>query len=122
MLEQRNLKRDLLALSLLALAIFMALTLFTSAPADPPGSLVHPPRVHASNACGKIGAVVADLLFHALGLGAYYILLSLGVLVGALLRSSEIEDRWLRAVGWFLSLAGVTTFFAMAVPQLSPGP
>jgi S-DNA-T family DNA segregation ATPase FtsK/SpoIIIE len=122
MLEKRNLQRDLLALSLLALAVFLALALFTYDPADPPGSLVHPPRIHVSNACGRIGAVVADLLFHALGLGAYYVLLSLGVLVGALLRPSEIEDRWLRTVGWFLSLAGVTTLFAMALPQFSPGP
>ncbi len=37
MLEQRNRKVDLIALGLMALTIFLALTLFTYDPADPPG-------------------------------------------------------------------------------------
>ena len=39
MFEKRNLKCDLLALALLALAVFLSAALFSYDPADPPSSL-----------------------------------------------------------------------------------
>ena len=122
MLEQRNRKVDLIALALMALAVFLALTLFTYDPADPPGANVYPQREHVSNLCGRSGAWAAHLLLEGLGLGAYYLLLSLIVLDGLLVAHRPIQDRGLRVVGWSLSLLGLTTLSALAIPQLSPGP
>ena len=34
----------------------------------------------------------------------------------------QVDQPWLRAGGWLVSMAGVTTFAALAVPGLSPGP
>lgn len=122
MLENRNLKTDLLALALLAGVIFLASALISYDPADPPGKLVFPQNGQPTNACGYWGATTSRLLFEALGLGAYYLLLSLAAWDAALLVRRKIGQPWLRAGGWLISLAGVVTLAAMAAPQLSPGP
>ncbi|NLE37381.1 MAG: DNA translocase FtsK [Pirellulaceae bacterium] len=122
MLEQRNLKLDLLALGLLALTIFLASSLLSYHPGDPPSSLVYPEQTETLNVCGRSGALVSRLLFNALGLGAFYLLLSLAVVDSILLVRREIDDPALRFCGWLLSLVGVATLAAMAVPYLSPGP
>ncbi len=122
MLENRNLKTDLLALALLAGVIFLASALISYDPADPPGKLVFPQNSQPTNACGYWGATTSRLLFEALGLGAYYLLLSLAAWDAALLVRRKIGQPWLRAGGWLISLAGVATLAAMAAPRLSPGP
>src|SRR5215469_7911796 len=122
MLDQRNPKLDLAALALLALTIFLSIALVTYNPADPPSDLVYPPQAEIENACGWVGAIVATALFQTLGLGAYYLVISLAVLDAALLSHRPLGDPWLRSIGWLLSLAGLTTLATMAVPQLSPGP
>ena len=38
------------------------------------------------------------------------------------LGAAQVGQPWLRTIGWFLSLWGVTTVAALAVPWLSPGP
>jgi len=122
MLEQRNLKLDLLTLGLLALTIFLAAALLSYDPADPPSKLVFPERAETLNVCGRSGAVVSRMLFGALGLGAYYLLLSLAGLDAVLLSRRTITQPVLRTGGWLLSLLGVTILAALAVPGLSPGP
>ncbi len=122
MLDQRNPKLDLAALVLLALTIFLSIALVTYDPADSPSDLVYPAQTAIENACGWVGAIVASVLFQTLGLGAYYLVISLAVLDAALLSHRPLGDPWLRSIGWLLSLAGLTTLATMAVPQLSPGP
>ena len=91
-------------------------------PGDPPSKLVYPERAEVLNVCGRSGAFVSRYLFSALGLGAYYLVLSLGVLDAMLLARRPLTQPITRLCGWLISLAGLTTFAAMAVPQLSPGP
>lgn len=122
MLEERSLKVDLVALGLLVLCIFFALALATYDAADPPSTIVYPQREHVANVCGHAGAYVASMSFTALGLGAYYLLASLIVLDAVLLVRRGVSEPWLRAIGWIVSLVGITTLAAMAAPWLSPGP
>jgi S-DNA-T family DNA segregation ATPase FtsK/SpoIIIE len=122
MFEKRNLKLDLLALALLATVIFLAAALFSYDPADPPNRLVFPQHAHAANMCGHWGAVAGRLLFEGLGLGAYYLLVSLAALDVVLLTRREVNQPWLRLGGWLLSLSGVATLAALAAPGFSPGP
>jgi S-DNA-T family DNA segregation ATPase FtsK/SpoIIIE len=122
MLEERDLKMDLLALGLLALVVFLAASLLSYDPADPPSKLVFPERIEVLNACGRSGALASRVLFTALGLGAYYLLASLAVLDAVLLTRRTVNQPILRTVGWLLSLVGFSTLVAMAVPQFSPGP
>ena len=42
---------------------------------------MYPPPAHATNSCGKAGAIVADLAFQACGVGAWYALISLAVVM-----------------------------------------
>jgi S-DNA-T family DNA segregation ATPase FtsK/SpoIIIE len=122
MFDNRNVKLDLLALALLALTIFLGASLFGYDPADPPNRLVYPTRSITLNVCGQSGAVVSSLLLTGIGVGAYYLVFSLAVLDALLLVRRKITQPLVRGFGWLLSLAGVTTLFAMALPQLSPGP
>ena len=66
MLEERDLKVDLLALGLLALVIFLAAALLSYDPADPPSKLVFPERAETLNICGRSGAMASRLLLDGL--------------------------------------------------------
>jgi len=135
MFEDRNLKLDLFALALLALTVFLGLALLTYRPEDAlgelcfplgyfhqPDVLVYPQGDVPRNACGRSGALIADLLFSGLGLGAYYLVAALAVLDVLLLARVAIDTPVVRLLGWTVSLVGVATLSAMLVPGLSPGP
>ncbi len=135
MFEQRDLKIDLLAIGLFALVAFLTLSVLTFDPADPTIELVypinqlyqadvsvHPVHPQPHNACGRWGAFTADLLLRGFGLGAYYLVLSLGVVTGLLLLRREISAPAVRLVGWTGSLAGLTTLAAMFLPGLMQSP
>jgi len=122
MLEERNLKVDLLALGLLATVIFLSASLLSYSPADPPSRLIYPAHSHPANVCGHWGAQASRLLFEGFGLGAYYLLISLAAFDTVLLTRRHVNQPVLRAGGWLLSLLGVTTLAALAAPGLSPGP
>lgn len=135
MFENRNLKLDLCALVLLVVVIFLGLALLTYSPADPapalpvplsalyqPDRLVHPQNAKFANACGRWGALAADVLFTSLGVGAYYLVVSAGALDLALLRRRRVDGPVLRSAGWVASLIGFSTIVAMLAPSLSPGP
>ena len=135
MFENRNLRLDLCALGLLAVVIFTGLALLSYDPADPiqalvppldrlyqPDILVHPPHATPRNICGQWGALVADLLLNLLGIGAYYLIVSLAILDLLLLRRQATNAIVLRTLGWLFSLVGLTALAAMLVPSLSPGP
>ncbi|MDP6447450.1 MAG: DNA translocase FtsK 4TM domain-containing protein, partial [Pirellulaceae bacterium] len=135
MFEDRSVKLDLFALALLVATVFLGLSLFTFNPADPvgevgpplssvyqPDTTVYPQLEQASNACGRWGALAADMLLQGFGLGAYYLVFSLGVLDFLLLRRFEIDSPVLRTVGWVASLLGVVALASMIFPNASPGP
>jgi len=119
---ERNVRLDLFALVLVALTVFLTLTLATYSPADPPANLVYPPPAVPANACGKIGALIAHLMLSSFGVGAYYVALSIGVLAGVVLQGRQVEQGWVRGAGWGLSLLGVTALAQMVLPSASPGP
>jgi DNA segregation ATPase FtsK/SpoIIIE, S-DNA-T family len=135
MLQNRRLVSDLIALTLLGLVVFLASSLATYDPADPlveappplnqlyrPDVIVYPVSEHVGNACGRWGALVADVLLTGLGIGAFYLVLSLAVLDFLLLRRHPIDTPLIRGVGWIATLIGFTTIAAIIVPAASLGP
>src|SRR3954466_4517053 len=85
MLDKGSLYRDCFALALLALAIFLSLSLVTYDSADPvgepvaplhfahvPNPAVYPANVRIENVCGYCGALAADALLAWFGAGASY--------------------------------------------------
>ncbi|MEX1040589.1 MAG: DNA translocase FtsK [Pirellulaceae bacterium] len=135
MFEQRSVFRDLVALGLTALTLFLGLALVSYHPDDPvgelpqpfaaiyaPDPLVFPQATEPLNVCGGMGALAADLLVNLLGLGAYYGIVSLAILVGLLLLRKPITHPAIRLAGWLASLAGITALVTILLPEGSPGP
>src|SRR4029079_14016083 len=122
MFEDRSLKIDLCALALLALAVFLGISLWTYNATDPPSTIVWPASNVVHNACGSAGALAAHYVFESLGVGAYYLTGSLAVLTCLLLRHREIDQPILRTFGWAVSVIGLTTLVALAIPNGTPGP
>jgi S-DNA-T family DNA segregation ATPase FtsK/SpoIIIE len=135
MFESRSLKLDIFALALCGLVLFLGVSLATYSAADPvpelirplnqlyqPDVLVFPPNETLTNACGKWGALSADLLLNGLGVGAHYLVLSLIVLDTLLLTRREIKTPTVRLVGWLISLVGFTALAALLLPNFTLGP
>ena len=122
MFENRNLRFDLFTFLLLAGTVLLGVALGSYHPADPPSTLVHPSPTEYHNACGPVGAYITHFLLESIGLGAYYLAASLGVLAFTLLWSKGIDQPVLRAVGWTASLVAICTLATMALPGTTPGP
>jgi S-DNA-T family DNA segregation ATPase FtsK/SpoIIIE len=118
--DRHRLKTDLLALGLLAATIFVALSLFSHDPADPPATTVYPARTEATNTCGHVGAWISHKLHTWFGTGAWFILIVMAV-VDVRLFSRKIEhDPSIRGLGWVLLLV-VTCIGCRAVLNFSGG-
>ena len=118
MFEKRDIKRDLLALALFVLVVFLTISLFSYHRSDPSpgnssGALVYPGAAKTHNLCGPAGAWAADLLLRLIGVGTYYLILSLAALDAILLMRCEINQRLVRLIGWLFSLVGFTAIAAM---------
>jgi len=135
MFEERSIQRDLIAIGLAALTIFLALALVSYDSADvvgelpPPFSAIYQPDqisfpqpAEARNWCGGTGALVADLLLSAMGIGAYVSLLGLGAFDFLLLKRLPITAPASRLVGFLLFLIAITSLATIAFPEASPGP
>ena len=122
MFEERSPKFDVVALVMLAVTTFMAMSLMSYEPTDPPGHVVWPARGGVQNICGHAGAHTAHTLLEMLGLGAYYVVASLGVVTTLLMVRREVDQPVLRTMGWGLSLVGMATLAALLLPYWSPGP
>lgn len=118
---QSELRRDLLSLFSLALALFLIASLATFDPADPPSHLVYPGNQKPSNVCGWAGSVTAHFLLEWTGIGAAYTAVSLGALTAALLFRIPFTQPGLRISGWFFSLLGLTAAADIVISAWSPG-
>ncbi|MEN0109226.1 MAG: DNA translocase FtsK 4TM domain-containing protein [Planctomycetota bacterium] len=122
MFEDRSPRFDVVALVLGVGALLLAIALASYDPNDPPGGRVWPPTGEVRNACGAAGAYAAHSLLEMLGVGAYYAVGSLAVVVGVLFSRRSVDLPVMRAAGWTMSLAGVAAIAAIALPSWSPGP
>ena len=104
MLDYGRLRTDLLALAVLAMAVFLGLSLVSYDPADAPAQIVYPNHVHPSNLCGIAGAVLAHHLIVAFGAGSYFLLLSLIVFDIRLFARDVYHDPITRLSGMVLIL------------------
>jgi S-DNA-T family DNA segregation ATPase FtsK/SpoIIIE len=121
-MDFRRLRTDLLALCLLALCVFLTLSLWSYDPADPPSTLAYPARQEPLNVCSIYGAQTAHYLRTALGLGTYFLLFALFTMDMRLFSRNGPTDRLLRAFGIVLALAGMCLGLQLHAPQLGNGP
>ena len=134
-MSERNLKQDLIALTIGAFVVFLATALITYHANDKVEPLIaplnhlyqadvvqYPQSTFVQNMCGPLGATTADLLYSLFGFGAWYLVGSLGLLVVALLRRAEVDSPAIRIGGWAVSCVGVCTCLALTIPLVTPGP
>ena len=92
---------------------FLAVSVASFDPADPPSDAVYPPNDPVRNWCGGVGAYVAYGVLSAIGDAAYPLLLF--VMTGAFLwiSDSTIEDKAFRIIGAALLVLSVSVASAM---------
>ncbi|HLJ10363.1 MAG TPA: DNA translocase FtsK 4TM domain-containing protein, partial [Planctomycetaceae bacterium] len=105
--DRHRLKTDLLALCLLAAAVFVALSLLSHDPADPPAAAVYPVPSQNANTCGPAGAWIAHHLRTAFGVGAWFVLVAMAVIDARLFSRRTEHDPLVRGLGWALLLAAI---------------
>lgn len=113
---------DLMAIGLLALAVFLGLSLASYDPADPPAHVVYPEPTTASNLCGQAGAILSHLLLSGFGWGSYALLAALVVVDARLFTKEECRDPLTRMIGGVLVLAAICTACQLLVPDRAAGP
>ncbi len=102
--DRHRLKTDLAALGLLAATVFVALSLFSHDPGDPPAATVYPARTVPLNTCGTLGAFVSHALHSAFGVGAWFVLVVMAVVDVRLFSRKTEHDPFVRGFGWGLLL------------------
>ncbi|GIW93873.1 MAG: DNA translocase FtsK [Pirellulaceae bacterium] len=135
MQDTERLRRDLVALGIAALAVFIAVSLATYDPADPlvfalppwnrfyqPDILCYPIHEHPRNACGYWGAMAAHVAFQALGLSAWYGWLALTVFAIRQLLRRPVSLLVVRLAGVVLTMTGLCAALAAVRGWWSSGP
>lgn len=107
MIDYGRLRTDLFALAVLAMAVFLGLSLVSYDPADPPSLAVFPANVQPMNLCGIAGAYLAHRLMIAVGAGSYFVLTALIVLDIRLFARDVYKDPVIRFCGACLVLVAV---------------
>ena len=108
--DRSNLKREVLGISLLALAVLLALSLFSFNPDDISFDNQPSEPQRTSNLAGVVGSYLADIFFQVLGLTAFLWPFALAFFALRLFRSSEISVSPLKAICWaglFLAVSGL---------------
>ena len=120
----RDFRRDLLALGVATLSLFLALSLLSHNRHDPvtgilasSSHLVYPIASEPSNWCGPIGASVSYWLYTTLGWGAFFVVASLIVYDAQLWRYRISHAPVFRAVGWYLALLALCTLAELIAPD-----
>ena len=117
MIDYGRLRTDLLALAVLALSVFLGLSLVSYDPSDLPSPVVYPAHSVPMNLCGFAGAQLAHRLVVAVGAGSYFVLIALIVLDIRLFARDVYKDPVIRLCGTCLIIvtACVTAQWYMPV-------
>ncbi|MEX0724792.1 MAG: DNA translocase FtsK [Planctomycetaceae bacterium] len=116
-MNYQRLKTDLLGLCLFAATLFVALSLFSYDPADPPSTLIAPQNIAATNLCGQAGAYAAHALRFTFGVGSFVFVAGMLFLsVRLFSRYEKMGPLW-EGLGWALSIASACVLLQHFVPQ-----
>jgi DNA segregation ATPase FtsK/SpoIIIE, S-DNA-T family len=105
---ERNHRLDLVSAGLAVVALFLAISLASFDPADPPSDHVYPPNATVRNACGRVGAWIASPLVELLGIASF------GVIGWTVLASLALALRLPRGVVARQAIGGTALLFAVA--------
>ncbi len=133
--DQRVIRNDIIAISLMALIIFLLAAVFTHDVADPVASqagwlngifqgdqVVYPENEACENMCGIFGAWTAEFLFSVLGVGVYLLIAGLVALEIALFQRSEVASPWVKTFGWGIAMICLCSLASTLLPANLVGP
>ncbi len=120
--DTRRLRLDFTAAALLLAGLFVALAVFSYAPADAPGTTVYPSPPGPANLLGPGGAWLAHGLHETLGVAVYALLASWFVLVVLLFLRRGLATWLLRLAGWLLLVPGAALVGDFLGPDVVGGP
>ena len=96
--------RQLFAIVLVPIVIFVSVALLSFDPADPPANRGFPPRIEPVNLCGHLGASVSTLIYQSTGVAGWLGVTFLAGLAIGLFRNQRYADLPWRASGAVLSI------------------
>ena len=105
---------------LATLWVGVALSLASFDSADWPSHTVGIHNDPPANWCGKWGAIVAYKAWHVFGLGAWVLLLILGVALGVTITGRRISQPMLRCLGAIFASLSITGLHSLVAPTLAP--
>ena len=114
--------RQILAIILVPVVVFISMALVSFDPADPPASRGFPPRIEPVNLCGHLGSTVATLIYQSTGVAGWLGVVFIGGLAIGLFRNQRFQDLPWRATGAVLSIAGLATLCTLFLPPFIPRP
>ena len=122
--ETKTLKKEILAILLLALIVFIFLSLVSYSASDPSLNTLRIKGAQIHNYCGIVGSYLADTFFHSIGLSAYLIPLVLILMLINIMYSESIKIGFMRISGFLLfiiSSSGLFALFYKGVPFVKSG-
>ena len=105
--------RKIAAVLTLFVGLFLAASVLSFHPADPPSGAVYPPNNPVRNWCGAVGAHVAYYVLSSIGDGAYPFLLFVVTASLLWLSDTRFDDKAFRVIGGALLVLAVSVASAM---------
>jgi S-DNA-T family DNA segregation ATPase FtsK/SpoIIIE len=117
--SRRSLKREISGIILLAIALYMVLSLVSYHPSDPSFNVSPPGRVkEIHNLGGIIGSYLSDFLLQGLGLASYLISLAIGILACFLFLPVSEGMTYGKGVGFLLVIFSVATGLGLQADKI----
>jgi S-DNA-T family DNA segregation ATPase FtsK/SpoIIIE len=116
---RRSLKREISGIILLAVAVYMVLTLVSYHPSDPSFNVSPPGRVkEIHNFGGIMGSYLSDLFLQGLGLASYLIPLAIGILACFLFLPVSERMTYGNGVGFLLVVFSIATGLGLKADKI----
>lgn len=133
--EARNLRRDVVGLSIAAATLMMLVSVITRDPADPittpawplrllytPNETHYPLNEAITNACGYWGAFVSGMMIDAIGVSVVVLLAAMGTIAVAVLGRGGLNAPVMRSLGGTIIIAAISTAACLAPLRLEGFP
>jgi S-DNA-T family DNA segregation ATPase FtsK/SpoIIIE len=115
---KEKLRREIVGILLVALGIFLFLSLVSYDPVDPSFFSYSSQVKEIRNWMGAVGAYVSSLLFHGFGFPSFLIPLLMGFYAFSFIFRWELRYPSLKALGWFIFLLASSSFTGLWLKPL----